>query len=48
MIGGLMQSAGILLGCWGVVWSLWDRGNDSAGILVGVGIVMVLVGVKLA
>ena len=48
VIGGLLESAGCVLGAWGVLWALWDRGNDFAGILVGVGIIVLLVGAKLA
>ena len=48
VIGGLLESAGVILGGWGVLWALWDRGSNSAGILVGVGIIMLLVGAKLA
>jgi hypothetical protein len=44
MIGGLLLSVGAMAGMWGVLWSMWDRGSDSAFLLLIGALLCLLVG----
>lgn len=43
-VGIALLNIGAIIGCWGVIWRMWDKRATDAGIFTVAGIIAMLIG----